>query len=214
VTQEYATGPEALPAVSYAALGHIHRPQDVPGSVTAAYAGSPLALDFSERDEEKSVVLADCEPGRPAQLRRLTLRAGRPLRLLTGSPEEVEAAAASVGEAIVKVVVDCADPVDGLVDRLRALMPEATIVEVVENAASRRLEAAHHAPGVDREQTLDELFDAYLAEHGTRSVPAQTVRALWHAAQQARHDAEGALDVDGLEELLSAELPLPQELPA
>src|SRR3954447_1647564 len=55
ITEEYATGAESLPAVSYAALGHIHKPQDVPGAVTASYAGSPPALDFGERGEAKAI---------------------------------------------------------------------------------------------------------------------------------------------------------------
>jgi exonuclease SbcD len=210
VTQEYATGADALPAVSYAALGHIHKPQDVTGAVTAAYAGSPLALDFGERDEQKSVVLVDCEPGRPAQLTRLPLTGARPLRLLRGPVDEVEAAARLVGEAIVKVVVETAEPVDGIVDHLRSLMPDAQIVEIVEDVASRRLEPAHLA-AEDREQTIDELFDEYLAEHGSATVPAATVRGLWAAAQEAVHDEDGTIAVADLDELLTCELPVPEE---
>ncbi len=214
VTEEYATGPDSLPAVSYAALGHIHRPQEVTGAVTAAYAGSPLALDFDERDEHKSVVLVNCEPGRPAQIQRLPLTSPRPLRLLRGSPEHVEAAATKVGNAIVKVVVECEDPVDGLVDHLRALMPEATIVEIIEDAASRRLQAAHLTGSDEREKTMDELFDDFLSERGSRTVPASTVRSLWHAVQEAANDPEGEVHVDGLTELLSCELPTPERVQA
>jgi len=209
VTQEYATGADALPAVSYAALGHIHKPQEVTGAVTAAYAGSPLALDFGERDEQKSVVLVDCEPGRPAQLTRLPLTGARPLRLLRGPVDEVEAAARLVGEAIVKVVVETPEPVDGIVDHLRSLMPEAQIVEIVEDVASRRLEPAHLA-AEDREQTIDELFDEYLAEHGSATVAAETVRDLWRAAQAAVHDEDGAIAVADLDELLTCDLPEPE----
>jgi DNA repair protein SbcD/Mre11 len=213
VTQEYATGPDALPAVSYAALGHIHKPQDVTGAVTAAYAGSPLALDFGERDEQKSLVLVECEPGRPAQLTRLPLERARPLRLLRGPVEEVEAAAATVGEAIVKVIVECAEPVEGIVDHLRSLMPDAEVVEIVEDVASRRLEPAHLA-AEDREQTIDELFDEYLAAKGSATVPAATVRELWRAAQDAVHDEHGAIPVDGLADLLTCDLPAPEEVAA
>jgi exonuclease SbcD len=210
VTQEYASGAETLPAVSYAALGHIHKPQDVTGPGTVAYAGSPLALDFAERDEQKSLVLVDCEPGRPAQVERVPLSGGRPLRLLHGSLEEVETAAARLGEAIVKVVIDCQDPIDGLVDHVRELMPDATIVEIVENAASRRLEAAHLAEGeAPQEKTIDELFDDYLAEKGSRTVPAETVRTLWQAVQAAALEEDATAQVDGLDELLTCELPVP-----
>jgi exonuclease SbcD len=214
VTEEYATGPDSLPAVSYAALGHIHRPQDVAGTVTAAYAGSPLALDFGERDEAKSIVLVDCEPGRPAQVSRLRLTGGRALRLLRGSLDEVEAASVTAGDAIVKVVVETEDPIDGLVDHVRTLMPDATIVEVLEHASSRRLEAAHLSGEADREQTIDDLFDEYLAERGTRSAPAEAVRALWRAVQAGIHDQDGAVAVEGLEELMSTELPTPPAMAA
>ncbi|MGI8876435.1 MAG: metallophosphoesterase family protein, partial [Egibacteraceae bacterium] len=46
VSEHYATRVEALPPVTYAAFGHIHRPQALPGgSVTGRYAGSPIAID-------------------------------------------------------------------------------------------------------------------------------------------------------------------------
>jgi len=208
ITEEYATGPESFPAVSYAALGHIHKPQSVTGAVTAEYAGSPLPLDFGEREESKSLVLVDCEPGRPAQVQRLPLSGGRALRLLTGTLAEVEAAAEAVGDAVVKVVVETDEPIDGLVDHVRALLEGATIVEIVEHASSRRLEAAHARGEEEREQTLDELFDDYLAEHGTRTVPAATVQALWGSLQTDDHE------VEGLREVLTCELPSPEGVTA
>jgi exonuclease SbcD len=214
ITEEYATGADSLPAVSYAALGHIHKPQDVPGAVTATYAGSPLALDFGERGEAKSVVLADCEPGRPARLERLALTGGRALRVLDGTLAEVSAAAASVGDAIVKVVVHTQDPVDGLVDHIRDRMPEATIVDIVEDVASRRLEPAHAGGEAGREQTLDELFDDYLAERGSKTVSATTVKALWTAVQVAVAEDAESVTVDGLEDLLTCALPEPDGVPA
>jgi exonuclease SbcD len=214
ITEEYATGPDSIPAVSYAALGHIHKPQDVPGAVTAAYVGSPLPLDFGERGETKSLVLADCAPGRPAELQRLPLSGGRALRVLDGTFAEVRAAAATVGDAIVKVVVKTQDPLDGLVDHVRDLMPDATIVDIVEHVASRKLEAAHAGGEADREQTLDELFDDYLADRGTKTVSASTVKALWRAVQVAVAEDSKAANVDGLEDLLTCPLPTPEGVPA
>ena len=89
-------------------------------------------------------------------------------------------------------------------------MPDAQIVEIVEDVASRRLEPAHLA-AEDREQTIDELFDEYLAEHGSATVPAATVRGLWSAAQEAVHDEDGTIAVADLDELLTCELPVPEE---
>ncbi|MDN6280649.1 MAG: exonuclease SbcCD subunit D C-terminal domain-containing protein [Psychroflexus sp.] len=43
----------------YIALGHIHQPQRVNSSVPTYYSGSPLMLSFSERSDEKRVLLLD-----------------------------------------------------------------------------------------------------------------------------------------------------------
>lgn len=48
---------------SYIALGHIHKPQRVSAAVPAFYSGSPLPLSFSERKDEKRVLLLDTNNG-------------------------------------------------------------------------------------------------------------------------------------------------------
>ena len=63
VSDAYATRAERLPVVSYAAFGHIHKPQRLPGPVPGRYAGSPIQLDFGEEGEEKQVVLVEAAPG-------------------------------------------------------------------------------------------------------------------------------------------------------
>ena len=57
-----------LPAhVQYVALGHMHKPQVIPGAKSQArYAGSILQMDFGEREQQKSVCLIDAHPGKPA----------------------------------------------------------------------------------------------------------------------------------------------------
>lgn len=74
--------PEAIPATAqYAALGHLHRPQRVTGcAVPAYYSGSPLAYSFSEVDYCKAVYLVEAVPGKPAEVRELSLSSGRPLK--------------------------------------------------------------------------------------------------------------------------------------
>jgi DNA repair protein SbcD/Mre11 len=46
---------------SYIALGHIHKPQRLAAAVPTFYSGSPLPLSFSERKDEKRVLLIDTE---------------------------------------------------------------------------------------------------------------------------------------------------------
>lgn len=43
----------------YVALGHIHRPQQVSGEVPTFYSGSPMPLSFSEKEDQKRVLVLD-----------------------------------------------------------------------------------------------------------------------------------------------------------
>lgn len=47
----------------YVALGHIHKPQKVNGSVPIFYSGSPIPLSFSEREYQHRVLLIDTDAG-------------------------------------------------------------------------------------------------------------------------------------------------------
>ena len=47
----------------YIALGHIHKPQRINGAVPTYYSGSPIPLSFSERSDEKRVLLIDTDSG-------------------------------------------------------------------------------------------------------------------------------------------------------
>src|SRR6266849_4599988 len=64
-----------LPAhVQYVALGHIHKPQAIPGArAQAHYAGSILQMDFGEREQGKSVCLIEAHPGKPAAVSQISL---------------------------------------------------------------------------------------------------------------------------------------------
>lgn len=48
-------------AYAYVALGHIHRPQAVGNCANVRYAGSPLALSFSERNYKRAVNLVEID---------------------------------------------------------------------------------------------------------------------------------------------------------
>jgi exonuclease SbcD len=53
----------ALPTgFDYVALGHVHKPQCLRGLAHVRYAGSLDRMDFSERDEDKAVVLVELGP--------------------------------------------------------------------------------------------------------------------------------------------------------
>jgi exonuclease SbcD len=63
------------PRLSYVALGHIHKPQDLNEGQQppVVYAGSIERVDFGEAQDEKSFVIAQVEPGKPTTYERRPL---------------------------------------------------------------------------------------------------------------------------------------------
>jgi exonuclease SbcD len=72
---------------SYTAYGHIHAPGKVNGLDHVRYAGSIERLDAGERDDHKSVVLVELEPGAPCRVTELPLDATPIHRLVIAEPE-------------------------------------------------------------------------------------------------------------------------------
>jgi exonuclease SbcD len=163
ISDTYLTEAGALPRVSYAALGHIHRPQAVAGGAMAArYAGSPLQLDFGEAGEDKSVVVVDADPGRPVRVEVVPLHAGRRLADFTGTLEELRASAAGIGDAFVRAVIVSEEPVPGLAAAAKEAAPRATFVAVEPRCAASQVAVLERGDAEGREPDLEELFREYL----------------------------------------------------
>jgi exonuclease SbcD len=155
----------AFPASAhYAALGHLHRRQRMPGPCPIWYSGSPIAVDFGEEQNTPGALVVEVSPGRPADVREVTLRGARVLRTVSGTLPELEAMAGELGDAWLRVVVR-EKPRAGLADDVRDVLPNALTVDIDEafrpTAARRRTAAAGAEPPTPRR-----LFRTYLAETG------------------------------------------------
>lgn len=172
VSDTYASRVERIPEVSYAAFGHIHRPQELPGATTGRYAGSPLQLDFGEENETKEVVLVDAKPGRPPKVEPIQLTSGRRLRSLSGTLEELAQQAADVGSSLCKIIVRTEEPLGELAERVREMFPDASILDVQEDCAATRVDVLSTNDIADgAEESFSDLFREYLKGrrlHGAR----------------------------------------------
>jgi DNA repair protein SbcD/Mre11 len=132
VGMDYAVPAGRLPAnASYVALGHIHRPQRVPGSrAPARYAGSLIQLDFGETNQEKSVVVVEAAAGKPVKATEIPVTAGRLLVDVEGTYDQVVIRGADLGDAFLRVFVDTDGPVAGMADRVREVLPNAVDVHL------------------------------------------------------------------------------------
>jgi exonuclease SbcD len=176
----YGVPRQSLPPVAqYVALGHVHKPQAVWDSPAAWYPGSPLQLDFGEREQDKFVNLVEVHAGVPAEVTQLPLRAGRRLVDL-GTPgrgvpsAELARYAAEAGDAWLRVFVEVEAPLANLAAYVRESLPNA--VDVI------RAGAAAHAPQRESLAGLGpvELFSTfYRSPQGRGQEPTPQVLGLF-----------------------------------
>ncbi|HEX6230917.1 MAG TPA: exonuclease SbcCD subunit D C-terminal domain-containing protein, partial [Actinomycetota bacterium] len=73
----------------------------------------------------------EARPGRPAKVTEVPLSAGRELRDLRGTLDEIVARGADAGDAWLRVFVETDGPVPGVADRIRDELPGALDVHLV-----------------------------------------------------------------------------------
>lgn len=156
----YYFEPTAFPAsTQYAALGHLHRRQQIPGPCPIWYSGSPLAVDFGEEGNTPGALLVEVSPGRPAVVNELAFASARRLRTVRGTLEQLESLEA--GDDWLKVVLE-EKPRVGLADQVRDLLPGS--VDVVLDERFRPVPAVRKAGSAARSPR--ELFREYLTATG------------------------------------------------
>src|SRR4029079_12416652 len=113
-------------SAQYVALGHLHRRQRLPGDGELHYCGSPLALDCGEFRDSRAFLVVEARAGEPASVRDVPVRAGRPLRVVQGTLDQLAEAEVD-GDAWLKVIVE-EKARTGLADEVRDLFPTAVDV--------------------------------------------------------------------------------------
>ena len=146
----------------YVALGHIHKPQRIPGRCPIRYAGSPFALDFGETHGEHSVTLIEAEAGKPAHVEQVPVKSGRALTTIRGGSLQLEQLAGTTGDDFLRVIVEEA-PTPGLAERVRDMFPHAVDV-IVARPGETGKERKAIDPGELRDPRAQ--FQRYLKERG------------------------------------------------
>ncbi len=185
LSEDWAATPQTLPpTATYIALGHIHKPQKVVGTLPAWYAGSPLQLDFGEVGQEKTFVVVEATPGRPARVEHIPYEGGRELRNIEKTMDQLPDYARENGDDCwLRVTVKLTETDPDINRKVREILPKALVVRVdlpqAEVWDSDRPEAS--APAA-------ELYAAYHRRAYERE-PEQVVLATFQQLhEQARED--------------------------
>ena len=129
-TLDYELPASMFPASAhYAALGHLHRQQEIPGPCPAFYSGSPLPIDFGEEANDPAALLVTAAPGIRADVIPVPVTGGRRLRTLRGTLDEVIAAGEQAGDAYLRVILAEAGRA-GLGDLVRDKLPNTLEVQL------------------------------------------------------------------------------------
>ncbi|WP_197511307.1 exonuclease subunit SbcD [Tessaracoccus coleopterorum] len=91
---EYHVSAQSFPITAhYVALGHLHRRQQIPAPTPVHYSGAPIAVDFGEQENSPVVCLVEATPSTPARVTDIPITAGRRLRTVSGTVEQLKASA-------------------------------------------------------------------------------------------------------------------------
>jgi DNA repair protein SbcD/Mre11 len=180
VTDEYLTPHEAIPACSYAAFGHIHKAQRLPGTRMGWYAGSLIPIDFGEVGEPKGAVIVEASPGHSAKVDFVELKCGRPLMVFKGSLDKLQERAADFAGSLAKIRIDTEVPTPQLRERVEAILGDSvTVADVEEDCAATRLQVLEPIASDGSEPGYGDLFRDYISETGTRGARVDLVTSAF-----------------------------------
>lgn len=189
----YGIAPERLPGgAQYIGLNHLHRPQRLPSAAWCEYSGSPIQLDFGEREQAKRVVIVDARAGRPVDVKSVPLTSGRRLLDARGTLEALRTQAPDLRDAWLRVIVDVPQPTPGIEVQVRELLPDAVQV-TQEYPTTARPEDESPPPArsiVAGETAPTELLRDFYRETRRAELPAPVAALFGRLYEVAQHETD------------------------
>lgn len=156
-----AIDPCVFEGFDYIALGHLHRPQSV-GRDTLRYCGTPLKYSFSEKDQEKSVTIAELGEKGSVRIETVPLKPLHDLREIRGTYEEVTAKSFYENTDVfdyLRVVLTDEQDIPDAIRRLAQIYPNIMQLDY-DNIRTRSSSVLSDIRTIE-EQTPVELFAAF-----------------------------------------------------
>lgn len=162
---------DRLPSFDYFALGHLHIPQKVAGSETIRYSGSPMAMNFDEIHQQKSVVIVDIHD-QNMDIKTVPVPAFRHFEQIKGDWDSIEASLRRLKEESfagwVEVIYEGQEAIGNLRERVYKLV-ENTFIEVlkIQNAMLFNAVMKQYEKEVElQDLNPADVFDQCLIDHG------------------------------------------------
>ncbi|ROR73757.1 exonuclease SbcCD subunit D [Bogoriella caseilytica] len=173
--------------LDYAALGHLHGPQQLgrhADEPLMRYSGSPLAFSFSERHHVKSSALIELGSGGVERVELIETPVLRPLSELRGTLAELLSAEHDdrTDDWIKAIVTDPVRP-EGLYSTLKKRFPHLLVGPLHEPEG---VEISRAAVEIARQASPDEVAGEFLAAVGGRPAAEEELAVVREVYEQLR----------------------------
>lgn len=150
-------------AFDYAALGHIHRPQNV-GADNVRYCGTPLKYSFSEINNQKSVTVLDMREKGCVEVKTVPLTPLRDMRHIRGSYDSVTDRAGYINtntDDYLYITLTDEDDIFDAIGRLRSIYPNIMAIDYDNRrtAADNFIDAAGEIENKTPAELFGELYE-------------------------------------------------------
>ena len=154
----------AFDGFDYVALGHLHRPQAVPGKADIRYCGTPLKYSISEKDDEKGILVVEMAAKGNVNYRTIPLLPLHDMRVIKGTYDELTLLKNYEGtntEDYIHVVLTDENDVMDAIGRLRVIYPNIMSLEYNNKRtnAETQVEKLNHVEHKTDMEVLEALYE-------------------------------------------------------
>ena len=167
----------------YVALGHIHRAQTLRNK-RIRYCGTPMAYDFSEVGQEKTITIVELDDQRNLNIRTIPLPAPRNLIEIRGQFADITSESTlrqADRDAYIHITLTDDSPIPDVMNRLRQAYPRITHLDW-DNARTRHVSDFSTATDATKHTPQSLFADFFTRMTGAKMTQEQTdyIAALIH----------------------------------
>jgi exonuclease SbcD len=168
------------PQIQYAALGHLHRYQEMGGGpCPVVYSSSPLAYSFAEADQQKYIVLIEAEPKKAVTVTPIPLKTGK--RLLRPRFKRVDEAVDWLRENPNCFAEITLQTTTYLTSEERRQLQQAheSLVTIIPDVRTVEETEQETEPAIDLTQSMETLFAKYFKNRNKGQEPNERLQQLF-----------------------------------
>ncbi|MGN1481844.1 exonuclease SbcCD subunit D [Porcipelethomonas sp.] len=160
---------QLLKDFDYAALGHIHKPQNMGTKIR--YCGTPLKYSFSEASQEKSITVVEINKKNETHIDLIPLNPLHEMRIVKGPFEKLlEAAEKEPSDDYIDAVITDNEILSDPIGKLRQYYPNLLQLEF--SKRDRKIKT-HYSENFISKSTFELFSDFFMMQNGREFSPEQ-----------------------------------------